>query len=75
MGKLEGHGDWVTCIAPGFTANENEDSPILVSGSRDSTLILWRLLEDPQEELYGIPSKSLTGHAHFITDIKLSNNN
>ena len=40
---LEGHSNWVTSIVSGYAQKENEDSPVLVSGSRDKTLIIWKL--------------------------------
>ncbi|CAO3645579.1 unnamed protein product [Cunninghamella blakesleeana] len=64
-GTLEGHGNWVTAIA---TTAENPD--MVLSASRDKTLIVWHLTRD--EVNYGIPRKSLTGHNHFIEDIAIS---
>mmetsp|Transcript_10327 Transcript_10327/g.1626 ORF Transcript_10327/g.1626 Transcript_10327/m.1626 type:complete len:83 (+) Transcript_10327:37-285(+) len=70
-GVLEGHENWVTCIASGHSQKENEDSQILVSGSRDKSLIIWKLTE-PEDGKSGLALKKLEGHAHFISDLALS---
>jgi guanine nucleotide-binding protein subunit beta-2-like 1 protein len=75
QGVLEGHKDWVTSIVAGFSQKENEDSPVLISGSRDKTLVIWKLYEEEQDGLYGLPFRSLTGHSHFVTDLALSADN
>jgi guanine nucleotide-binding protein subunit beta-2-like 1 protein len=76
VGNLVGHNDWVTCIAAG--SKENEEG-VLVTGSRDRTVMIWKLTGGEAEEgvdastrLYGIPMKSLTGHNHFVSDLALS---
>lgn len=78
-GELRGHSDWVTCIVSGFSQKENEDSPVLVSGSRDKSLIIWRLNEEDQQtednKLFGKPYRQLTGHNHFVSDLALSQEN
>jgi len=61
---LKGHNGWVTSIA---TSAENPD--LLLTGSRDKTLCVWTLTRD---ETYGVPKRSLTGHAHFVQDIVIS---
>jgi len=78
QGTLLGHSDWVTSIVAGYSQKENEDSPVLVSGSRDKSLIIWRLDEenaDNKEGTYGQPFRQLTGHNHFVTDLSLSQEN
>jgi len=68
-GVLNGHNGSVTCIA---TNSENPN--ILVSGSRDKTLISWNLNPDntlPEGEA-GTPKRSLQGHSHFVQDVVLS---
>lgn len=64
-GQLHGHGGYVTCLA---TTASNPD--ILVSGSRDQTLIIWKLTKDPTS--YGYALKSLQGHSHFVSDVVVS---
>ncbi|XP_044758201.1 guanine nucleotide-binding protein subunit beta-like protein isoform X2 [Coccinella septempunctata] len=64
-GTLLGHSGWVTQIAT------NPKYPdIILSSSRDKTLIVWKLTRD--ETQYGIPQKRLHGHSHFISDVVLS---
>jgi guanine nucleotide-binding protein subunit beta-2-like 1 protein len=76
MGFLKGHSDQVTSIVSGSTNSEGKDSTILVSGSRDKTLIMWSL-EGRNEETnqFGKPLKSMTGHNHFVTDLAITNGN
>lgn len=67
VGVFEGHGDWVTSLAAG---NSDQDK-LLVSVSRDQTLLIWNLdIELSQGSLVGrieaTPRRMLTGHSHFI---------
>lgn len=39
---------------------------MLLSGSRDKTLIIWNLTRDEQN--YGYPKRSLHGHSHIVSD-------
>lgn len=39
---------------------------MLLSGSRDKTLIIWDLTRD--ETTYGVPKRSLKGHSHIVSD-------
>ncbi|KAF5102891.1 hypothetical protein D0Z00_000149 [Geotrichum galactomycetum] len=64
-GTLEGHNGWVTSLA---TSSSNPD--ILLSASRDKSLIIWNLTRD--DEAYGVPKRSLTGHSHIIEDVAIS---
>jgi len=64
-GEMEGHSDWVTSIA---TSAENPD--MIITSSRDKTLIMWTLTRE--EGNYGFAKKSLTGHNHFVEDVVLS---
>ncbi|CAG8476592.1 5941_t:CDS:10 [Funneliformis caledonium] len=64
-GTLEGHSNWVTAIA---TTSENPD--MILSASRDKTIIVWSLTRD--ETNYGVPKKALTGHNHFVQDVVIS---
>jgi guanine nucleotide-binding protein subunit beta-2-like 1 protein len=81
LGNLEGHNDWITCITTGHPLKENDESQVLVSGSRDKTLMIWKLtgdadaVDESEQKLYGVPLKSLTGHNHFVSDIALSLDN
>jgi guanine nucleotide-binding protein subunit beta-2-like 1 protein len=64
-GILEGHSGWVTSVA---TSPAKEDT--IISGSRDKSLIIWKIDRDP--ERWGFPVRRLTGHAHFIEDLVIS---
>eukprot|EP01121_Diplochlamys_sp_Union-15-3_P020895 TRINITY_DN82_c0_g1_i4.p1 TRINITY_DN82_c0_g1~~TRINITY_DN82_c0_g1_i4.p1 ORF type:complete len:318 (-),score=55.18 TRINITY_DN82_c0_g1_i4:60-1013(-) len=65
-GILKGHNGWVTSIA-----TTQESSNMVISGSRDKTIIVWNLTHnDPTE--YGVPKKALKGHSHFIEDVVIS---
>jgi len=75
LGVLEGHADQVTSIVAGYSQKENEDSPVLVSGSRDKSLIIWKLYEEEQDGKFGQPYRQLLGHNHFVSDLSLSQEN
>ncbi|KCV69731.1 methylated-DNA-[protein]-cysteine S-methyltransferase [Fonticula alba] len=64
-GTLEGHSDWVTAISV-FPNDANK----LITSSRDKTLIIWELTRE--EESFGLPTKSLKGHSHFVSDVAVS---
>ncbi|CAG8512681.1 15528_t:CDS:10, partial [Cetraspora pellucida] len=64
-GTLVGHSNWVTAIA---TTSENSD--MILSASRDRTIIVWQLTHE--EATYGVPRKALTGHNHFVQDVVIS---
>jgi len=75
-GFLFGHSGPVTSIVTGNAQNTDTDDAILVSGSRDKTLIIWNLAEKFEDDrVYGQPKKCLTGHNHFVTDLAISNCN
>lgn len=79
-GTLEGHSGW--CISPPCPrhphcaadirvrvtslATSLENPNMLLSGSRDKTLIVWNLTRDDQN--YGYPKRSLHGHSHIVSD-------
>jgi len=73
LGELKGHNGWVTAIA---TTTENPD--IIISASRDKSLILWKLVKNDDNsrgtlvEDFGFPQKRLTGHSHFVQDVAIS---
>eukprot|EP00753_Platysulcus_tardus_P016415 PLAT5678.1.p2 GENE.PLAT5678.1~~PLAT5678.1.p2 ORF type:complete len:316 (+),score=137.38 PLAT5678.1:89-1036(+) len=64
-GELEGHGDWVTSLATTL-----EDPNLLLSASRDKTVGVWNLTRDAEQ--YGVPTRSLRGHSHFVEDVIIS---
>ena len=64
-GTLAGHGGWVTQIA---TTPEVPD--MILSASRDKTIIVWQITRDEQQ--YGYAKRALTGHSHFVSDVVIS---
>ncbi|THD21099.1 Guanine nucleotide-binding protein beta subunit [Fasciola gigantica] len=64
-GTLTGHRGWITQIA---TTPSQPD--LLLSSSRDKTLIVWDLRRDYGD--YGIAQRALHGHNHFVSDIVMS---
>lgn len=64
-GKLAGHGGWVTSLATSAAKSD-----ILVSGSRDRSLIIWKLTRDQTQ--YGYALRSLHGHSHYVSDVVIS---
>lgn len=64
-GELIGHSDAVTAIS-----TTPEDESMIVSASRDKTLLVWHLIRD--ETSYGFPRRALTGHSHFVEDCTIS---
>lgn len=65
----------VTCIVAGYSQSLEDEDAILISGSRDKTLIIWKLDYQSQDGQCGRPWKCLTGHNHFVSDLSISNNN
>eukprot|EP01134_Creolimax_fragrantissima_P003275 CFRG3275T1 len=65
-GTLKGHSGWVTKIA---------SSPVypdlLVSASRDKTIIVWLLTPQDQDK-QGVAKRRLHGHGHFVSDVVIS---
>lgn len=62
---LRGHRDWVTAIACPV-----DNSDMIVSCSRDKSLIVWTLSKE--EGNFGYPRRRLTGHGHFVEDVVIS---
>ncbi len=66
--SMKAHNGWVTAIST--TPNPSPDTEnMIVSASRDKTLLVWNLLR--QEGNFGEPRKSLKGHSHFV-QVRLS---
>ncbi|VAH63132.1 unnamed protein product [Triticum turgidum subsp. durum] len=71
-GVMRGHNDVVTAIATPI-----DNSPFIVSSSRDKSLLVWDLTnpiqatQDSSSE-YGVPFRRLTGHGHFVQDVIVS---
>jgi len=80
QGELEGHTDWVTCLSTSL-----DDPDTILSGSRDKSVILWKLDRKLQQRhrdganqtmnvriVEGKMMKRLVGHNHFVQDIDIS---
>ena len=65
-GTLKGHEGWVTAI----TSPLDMSSDVILSSSRDKTVIVWKLTRE--ESNFGYPLRSLHGHAHFVQDVVIS---
>ena len=74
-GEFTGHSGWVTGICTGNADREN----VLVSVSRDRSLLIWDLTIDRMNgkitNVGGKARRALTGHSHFIQDVVLSSDN
>jgi guanine nucleotide-binding protein subunit beta-2-like 1 protein len=57
----------VTCIC---TTEQNAD--MVISGSRDKSLIVWDITRDGGDDEYAVPKKMMRGHSHFVEDVVLS---
>jgi guanine nucleotide-binding protein subunit beta-2-like 1 protein len=75
VGDLKGHFDWVTAIETGHPQKENEDTQVLITASRDKTILIWKVNQGGKINEFGEPVKCLTGHSHFISDLALTNDN
>lgn len=64
-GEMKHHTDWVTSIA-----TTSEDPNMILSSSRDKSIIVWTLTREEPD--YGFPRRSLTGHSHFVEDVIVS---
>jgi guanine nucleotide-binding protein subunit beta-2-like 1 protein len=64
-GTLTGHGGWVTAIA-----TTSEDPNMILSASRDKSVIVWTLTHE--EGNYGYARRALRGHNHFVSDVVIS---
>eukprot|EP00559_Dactyliosolen_fragilissimus_P006303 CAMPEP_0184854668 /NCGR_PEP_ID=MMETSP0580-20130426/31_1 /TAXON_ID=1118495 /ORGANISM="Dactyliosolen fragilissimus" /LENGTH=331 /DNA_ID=CAMNT_0027348957 /DNA_START=46 /DNA_END=1041 /DNA_ORIENTATION=+ len=68
-GTLSLNGDWVTSIA-----TTGEDPNILLSSSRDKSIMVWKLnggRGSPDSE-FGYAQRALRGHNHFVSDVVIS---
>jgi guanine nucleotide-binding protein subunit beta-2-like 1 protein len=65
-GLLRGHEGFVTSIA-----TTPESSDMILSGSRDKSLIVWDLKRSDGNN-YGMPKKALRGHSHYVQDVVIS---
>jgi len=66
-GVLKGHGDWITSLA-----TTPEDPNLLLSSSRDKSVVVWHLTHSGEEDGYGYARRGLRGHSHFVSDVVIS---
>lgn len=69
-GTLKGHGDWITSLA-----TTPEDPNLLLSSSRDKSVIVWQLTHSAstgEDDAYGYARRALRGHNHFVSDVVIS---
>lgn len=69
-GDMRGHKGWVTSIA-----TYPHDPNMLLTSSRDKTVMVWELCEpDNSQEtpICGRPLRALKGHSHFVSDVVIS---
>jgi len=63
-GDMKGHGGWVTSIATG--------TDVVISASRDKSLIMWKIERDDTTGTYGVPLKRFVGHNHYVQEVSLT---
>ena len=68
-GTLRGHGDLVTSLA-----TTPEDPNLLLSSSRDKSVIVWQLTHSGggEDNPFGFARRALRGHSHFVSDVIIS---
>eukprot|EP01062_Namystynia_karyoxenos_P076436 TRINITY_DN749_c0_g1_i11.p2 TRINITY_DN749_c0_g1~~TRINITY_DN749_c0_g1_i11.p2 ORF type:complete len:360 (+),score=188.46 TRINITY_DN749_c0_g1_i11:114-1082(+) len=66
-GQLKGHGGWVTAIS---TPLDNSD--MVISGSRDKSIVQWELTPSSFDDTYGFAKRRLAGHSNFVQDVQIS---
>lgn len=68
-GTLKGHNDWITSLA-----TTPEDPNLLLSSSRDKSVIVWQLTHSAtgDDDSYGYARRALRGHSHFVSDVVIS---
>jgi guanine nucleotide-binding protein subunit beta-2-like 1 protein len=68
-GTLKGHNDWITSLA-----TTPEDPNLLLSSSRDKSVIVWSLTHSStgDDDSYGYARRGLRGHSHFVSDVVIS---
>ena len=68
-GTLRGRGDWVTSLA-----TTPEDPNLLLSSSRDKSVIVWQLTHSGggEDNPFGFARHALRGHSHFVSDVIIS---
>lgn len=79
VGTLRGHKGEVTCLVAGNLTAEVAESRMLISSSRDKSILIWKLTPGEAEARRGQPFgsayRSLRGHNHFVSSLVLSKDN
>lgn len=82
LGYLKGHNGEVTSMVTGHPSSDGSDERIFISAARDKKILIWKLNagdsghgEAGQDQTYGQPFISFTGHSHFISDLALNKEN
>lgn len=75
-GLLQGHSGVVTSIATPWLPPQSPDAtPVIASGSRDNTIIVWNVNPEAasaNDGLAGFAHKSLTKHKQAVSDVFMS---
>jgi len=70
---LKAHSNWVTALATNI-----EQPDLVLSASRDKSLIVWDFKQrnnendDKEKSAFGTAKKRLTGHSHYVQDVAIS---
>jgi len=67
VNTLRAHGNWVTAIA---TSKQEPD--MMLSASRDKSIIKWRITRGLEENTYAVPERRMEGHGHYVEDVTVS---
>merc|ERR1719506_2759867 len=66
-GNLQSHKDQITSLKTSL-----EHPELLISGSRDKTICVWKLENKNDSTITGLVRKRLVGHHHIVEDLDLS---
>jgi guanine nucleotide-binding protein subunit beta-2-like 1 protein len=74
---VEGHKTEISCIVSGCVSVKDGNRTFLVTGGRDKKVLIWNVDYNAGDNLakVAVPTYTLTGHNHFVTDLSLSSNN
>ena len=55
-------------------ATTSEDPNLILSASRDKSVLVWRLTHSNsgEDDSYGYAQRALRGHSHFVSDVVIS---
>jgi len=53
-------------------ATTPEDPNMILSSSRDKSVLVWTLTRESSSGSYAFPRRSLKGHSHFVSDVVIS---